>query len=398
MSKPTLLIAASTYPRWSGDTEPGFVHELARRLVVSFDVVVSCPHAPGAARSELMDGVLVQRYRYAPTRFESLAGDGGITANLKGAPWKWMLLPPFLMAQMFAFIKLCWRHRPAVVHAHWLIPQGLIGALAAYFAPAAPLLVTSHGGDLYALRARPLVALKRWVVSRSKAVTVVSTPMLVELKRIGADTRKVTVLPMGINLGTRFVPDATVARSDGEVLFVGRLVEKKGLKHLLAAFPEILRRCPHAHLTVVGSGPGAKPAQQQVQALGLGERVRFLGAVPQMQLPALYQRAAVFVAPFVRSTSGDQEGLGLVVGEALGCGCPVVVGNVESMRDFGLEPVDAERADALSTAVAAVLTADPAIKLHQQREQREKCLSWLDWDQIAMRYRDRLLACMERAQ
>ena len=42
--RPILLTLASTYPRWRGDTEPGFVHELARRLVDQFDVTVLCPH------------------------------------------------------------------------------------------------------------------------------------------------------------------------------------------------------------------------------------------------------------------------------------------------------------------------------------------------------------------
>src|SRR5690606_9209651 len=64
-SRPVLLVLASTYPRWPGDPEPGFVHELSRRLTDRFRVIALCPHAPGARTAERMDGVEVVRYRYA---------------------------------------------------------------------------------------------------------------------------------------------------------------------------------------------------------------------------------------------------------------------------------------------------------------------------------------------
>jgi tRNA A37 threonylcarbamoyladenosine synthetase subunit TsaC/SUA5/YrdC len=61
IGKPRLLVVTSTYPRWSGDTEPTFVHQLASRLTNRFDVVVSTSRAPGTKPSEIMDGVQVYR-------------------------------------------------------------------------------------------------------------------------------------------------------------------------------------------------------------------------------------------------------------------------------------------------------------------------------------------------
>jgi hypothetical protein len=124
--KPRLLVLASTYPRWPGDPEPAFVHELARRLVDAFEVTVLCPHAAGAATRETFDGVQVLRYRYAPAALESLVNDGGIVANLKRHRWKWLLLPTFVGALAWRAWRLVRRERPAVVHAHWLIPQGVV--------------------------------------------------------------------------------------------------------------------------------------------------------------------------------------------------------------------------------------------------------------------------------
>src|ERR1700735_2418201 len=98
-ARSTLLVLASTYPRWRGDPEPGFVHELAKRLTDQFHVIAIVPAAPGAAAREILDDVEVIRYRYAPHRFETLVNDGGIVTNLRRHRWKVLLVPPFVLAQ-----------------------------------------------------------------------------------------------------------------------------------------------------------------------------------------------------------------------------------------------------------------------------------------------------------
>lgn len=333
--RPRLLILTSTYPRWSGDHEPGFVHELAKRLTPRFEVRVLCPHARGAAVQETLEGVEVVRYRYAPDRLETLVNNGGIVTNLKRQRWKGLLVPFFLLGLLWRTWREIRCRHPDVIHAHWLLPQGLIVALLGMVdRRTPPFLVTSHGADLFALRARPLTALKRFVAGRAAALTVVSQAMQDELARIGVPLHKVSVQPMGVDLTERFTPAPDVPRSPDEILFVGRLVEKKGLRYLLTALPEIISKHPSAFLTVVGFGPEEGERRAQVDALGIAHKVNFLGALTQAELPALYRRAAVFVAPFVRATSGDQEGLGLVLVEALGCGCPAVVSDLPASRDI----------------------------------------------------------------
>ena len=151
-NKPRLLVLASTYPRWLDDHEPGFVHELAKRQVERFEVTVLTSSAPGAALHERIDGVEVIRYRYAPRTMETLVYGGGISTNLRRAPWKWALVPSFVAAQGAAAHRLHAQKRFDVVHAHWLIPQGLVArSLRARGTGQVPYVVTSHGGDLYRL-------------------------------------------------------------------------------------------------------------------------------------------------------------------------------------------------------------------------------------------------------
>jgi len=76
--KPRVLVLATTYPRWQHDTIPGFVHELSKRLTPAFDVHVLAPHCAGAATHEVMEGVHVKRFRYAPPGWEKLCYGSGM--------------------------------------------------------------------------------------------------------------------------------------------------------------------------------------------------------------------------------------------------------------------------------------------------------------------------------
>ena len=400
-TKPVLLVLTSTYPRWKGDHEPGFVHELSKRLTDDFKVIVLGPSAPGAVPREALDGVDVFRYRYAPRRMETLVNDGGIVTNLRRHRWKLLLLPGFITALAWRAWRLLRTERVDVVHAHWLIPQGLIAMLLGKLSRRpVPYLVTSHGADLFALKGRALTAMKRAVIRNAAAVTVVSQAMRDELVRLDADISKLQVQPMGVDLATHFVPDPATPRSSDEILFVGRLVEKKGLRHLIDAMPEILERHPSAYLSVVGFGPEEVERKAQVQQLGLQSKVHFAGAISQSDLPIRYRSAAVFVAPFVEAASGDQEGLGLVAVEAIGCVCPIVMSDLPATRDVlpesaGFTRVAPGDSNAIANAVVDMLT-DPAIHLRGIEQCREQALQRFDWSSVSAAYANILRACVAR--
>ena len=389
-----LLVLASTYPRWAGDPEPGFVHELCRRLAAAFDVVVVCPHAPGAARRERLDGVDVVRYRYAPLALQTLVHGGGMATHLRRARWKWLLVPGFLLGQWWAAARVARQRRPALVHAHWLLPQGLV-AWALHATGLVPgFALTSHGADLYGFRGALALALKRRVVRNCSALSVVSPAMLAVLDAGGLRPPRLEVIPMGADLRGRFTPDPAVQREPGSLLFIGRLVEKKGLRHLLDALPAVRREHPYARLRVVGFGPLEPEARAHVHALGLDGCVEFRGALAQADLPALLRSAALFVAPSVRAASGDQDGLPVVLMEALGCACPVLASRIPGVDElFGddaaatlLPPGDSQ---ALARAICDVL-AHPRQAEQRALRLRERALQRVDWQPVAEAYTEML--------
>jgi len=346
-----------------------------------------------------MDGVQVVRYRYAPAPLETLVNDGGIVTNLRHAKWKLLLVPSFVLMQVWAAWRLMRRYEGHVIHAHWLLPQGLTAALLQWISGRRiPFISTSHGADLFALRGRVLDGLKRFVIDASRVTTVVSGTMRDELARMQVDLGKVEVRPMGVDMLDRFTATAAERNAD-TVLFVGRLVEKKGLRILIEAMPSILEQYPRARLTIVGFGPEESALKEQVRALELDSAVEFVGAVPQSGLPELYRRAAVFVAPFVVASDGDREGLGLVTIEAIACGCPVVVGDVSAVREILDEPESAwlrvPPGDpvALAVAVKRVL-ANPARAAEQMRRIRERVMARFEWHRVASGYADLLSASL----
>ncbi len=117
-----------------------------------------------------------------------------------------------------------------------------------------------------------------------------------------------------------------VAREPGRVLFVGRLVEKKGLAILLAA----LRTLPPGwSLEVAGDGPLRSALEEQARGLP----VIFLGQTPRAQLAQAYARCAVLAVPSVPAASGDQDGLPVALLEVMGAACAVVASRIAAIDE-----------------------------------------------------------------
>ncbi|MDM8562472.1 glycosyltransferase family 4 protein, partial [Candidatus Marithioploca araucensis] len=336
----------------------------------------------------------VTRFRYFFQKYQTLAYKGGILANLKQNRWRYLLLPWFIIAEFFALVRLLRRETFDIIHAHWLIPQTLIVVLARQFVKNPPLLLcTSHGSDLFALRGKLFRQLKRFIIARITAMTVVSEAMRNIALSLGANDDRLKVIPMGVNLKKQFVPPLS-RREKKTLLFVGRLVKQKGISYLLAALPLIFKKHPQTTLTIIGSGADEEKFKQQVIKLELSQSVKFLGAIENHQLPAFYQSAKIVIFP-----STGAEGFGLTVVEALGCECAVVATDLPAMQDILTDNetgliVPQKNALALANKVNDLLD-NPALLLHLGKQGRKYVLERYDWEMITKRY-DMLMENMLR--
>ena len=387
--KPSILVLTSTYPRWQNDVEPAFVHELSKRLACNYDVFVVAPHFEGAALQENMDGVNVQRFRYFYPGKKPLVYEGGMLMNIQRHPWLVFSLPFYLFAQFRLALRLARRQGVVVIHAHWVIPQGFLATFLKPFCRDARLVVTSHGGDVYGLNGFLLRRIKRLVYGACDAITVVSSSMARDLSQ-QLNGCNIQIAPMGVDMQERFLVDKPLG-GRRDIVFVGRLVEKKGVDVLLRAFALLLGDFPGLKLRIVGHGPYLDDLERLAGKLEIDGAVEFIGPVPNHSVPEWLNRHAVAVVPSVVAASGDQEGLGLVSIEAMACGCAVIASDLPAIRDVvdgnsnGLlfEPGNVE---ALEHCMRRLLS-DELLRVRIAGAGRESVLERFDWSVAAENYR-----------
>jgi glycosyltransferase involved in cell wall biosynthesis len=236
------------------------------------------------------------------------------------------------------------------IHAHFATAATEVAAHASALA-ALPFTVTAHAKDIFT--EENAAALSRRVGNASAVVTV-STHNREHLRRVLPST-PVHVIRNGVPLAA----PADVPAS-GPVLCVARLVEKKGIDVLLAAFARVRDARPSARLEVIGDGPLLEPLRALAARLGIDHAVAFRGAQPPREVEAAYRRCALVALPCRVSRDGDRDGMPTVLVEALGHGLPVVttdivgIGELVRHRATGLL-VPPEDADALATAIVELL-------------------------------------------
>ena len=398
MSNPKkILVLTSTYPATADSNDPRFVADLSERLSADFDILLLTQHRPGTPNTESRNGVSIIRYRYAPERLELLSENGGIANALQANPWLALLLPFFVLAQINAIRKLIAEEKPALIHAHWLIPQSFCAIIARALGKHRPLIVaTAHGGDVYGLRGQLAMFLKRWTLKHIDRLCVVSTAMRSFLSaQTGIDQKEIDVMPMGADLENMFVLNPHIDRIDNRLAFVGRLVEKKGLKYLIQCFAELALDRPGLTLQIAGDGPLRDSLERQTHELGISHQVQFLGSLSHSEVARLFQSSGCAVFPFVQAGSGDMEGLGLVVLEAMGCGCLVVAGDVPAVHDMivtnktGLLCDPTDRQSMLVTMKTAIDDSDVAHRIANAGH--EFAREHYGWSASTVRYRDLFL-------
>jgi glycosyltransferase involved in cell wall biosynthesis len=224
------------------------------------------------------------------------------------------------------------RENVRLVHAHF--GPDALEALPIARGLGVPMAVTLHGYDINIHRdwweAGYGGAHKRHYPGRLLALAhrsftyfiAVSNSVRAEAIRVGIPAEKVTTRYIGVDVA-KFKPGSIPLTERGQrILFIGRLVEKKGCKYLLQAVRLVKSRIPQADLTIVGDGPQRKELEALSEELKVG--ARFLGALPSDAVKRELDEARVLCLPSIRAGNGDAEGFGLVLLEAQACGVPVV--------------------------------------------------------------------------
>lgn len=269
-------------------------------------------------------------------------------------------------------------------HAFFAFPSGAIawGARDHF-----PYLVSLRGSDVpgfnprFAAQYVVLKPLFRHIWRQARAVVANSEGLRQLALRLTPEL-SLQVIPNGIDT-EEFSPAPAADLAPPRILCVSRLVERKGVQHLIEAFPLVLQAVPEARLTVVGEGNLLAGLRRRVGELGLGEKVDFVGHLLHAELPSYYRQAGLFVLP------SFYEGMSNTVLEAMASGLPIVAsgegGREELLRENAVMVPFADPSALAATMID--LLQDPARRARMGVLSRAIAEEF-SWSAVAQRYVD----------
>lgn len=216
-----------------------------------------------------------------------------------------------------------------LIDAHYFYPDGVSAAMIGR-ALNKPVVITARGSDINLIARYPGPRAMILEAARTcAAVITVSSALKDALVRLGAASDKITVLRNGVDLNAFYQEDRAAARasvgvSGFAIASVGSLIPTKGHHLVIRA----LRDIPDAELRVAGIGTAEGELKRLAREIGVSDRVRFLGVVPQARLRTLYSAADCLVL------ASQREGWPNVLLEAMACGAPVVASDVGGVPEI----------------------------------------------------------------
>lgn len=389
-------MVASSYPRFHGDSVGSFMEPIAEGVAArGHEVHLVAPWHPKWNRPKVDRGVHFHLFRYAPVADLNTFGYAeGLRADVRLRASAIAVAPLAMLFGWFKALRVAQKKRATIMHAHWVVPGGVIGAAAA---GSLPLVISLHGSDVFVAERHLAARLAaRAAFGRARWVTACSDDLRLRAARIGADPHRSSVIPYGVD-STLFKPDAAERRRGREMLgigdnvplifAVGRLVKKKGFEYLIDAAAILKLQHPNLRVAIAGDGDLDAALRAHARAAGVEQQVQFLGVVPHHVVPTLLAAADVAAAPSVRDEAGNVDGLPNTVMEIMASGTPLVatlaggIGAIATDRRTA-RLVRERDAQALAAAIADLLR-EPSAASAIAAEARDLVRRQHSWNRVA---------------
>jgi glycosyltransferase involved in cell wall biosynthesis len=318
----------------------------------------------------------------------------------------YLLSPGLFAAGIARVIRDSRRRRPDVLHAHWLLPNGFIAAVASRQL-GIPLAISVPGSDAQVAGQNPLFrVMARFALRQAGLLTANSAELCEAVLQLGAQDgpaadlrRKFDLIIYGTDPNA-LKPDATgVAELRARLqitpssphpltlLCVGRMVPKKGFDVLIRALAEPALRQRDVVAVMVGDGDEKLAWQALAQGLGVASCLRWVGSIPKTEIGAYYNLADILINP---SVSRPADGLNVCVLDAMSCGKPVigstVAGNSLAIVEGETGLIVPEQEPAALAQAIAHLADEPSLRAHMGVAARRRIESELGWPHLAERY------------
>ena len=329
-----ILLLTHSFVRWEGDFAGAFLLDLAKGLAnKGVKVFVLTPHEKRLPSFELMaNSVTVFRFHYATIKYERLAYRGDMHKLVAKSLVNKFIFMLYLGSFFIKTLIIIGKEKVDIIHAHWWVPSGVIAFIVSKLT-GRPYIITSHGTDVHILtKAKSFNLLARLVFNNANSITAVSTSIKSILTdKLGIASNKISVFPMPCDL-TTFYPTTVQKAKEKIVLSIGRLIELKGYAYLLDAVHILKKKDVDIKLIIIGEGNEGQRLKEKSRLKKLD--VEFLGFKSKCDLNYYYNLCDVFVLPSITDSNGLQEGLGLVLLEAMSCKKPVIGTNSGGIPDI----------------------------------------------------------------
>lgn len=328
------------YPHVGGVEK--FVKNLSKDLIsLGHQVTVLTTWLPGTKSDEQLNGIQIKRYR----------------------PWCTVFRNPITLGMLYPRVDV---QNYDLIHAHVYYSFAAIAAGWIKRAYKKPLVITCHGnlisGNKLVDYIEPIYtnSVGKLLLSQADCITVMSESEKNRLIEMGIDNNKLFYLPNVIDLeqwdrykeicGLPF--EQKFLEENKIILFVGSIIERKGVDYLIKALPLIYKRIPNAFCVFVGDGYFMNQAKHLINELNIGKRVFFAGQLESQRLAEYYRIADVYVLPSLA------EGLPTTMLEAATFSKPLVSTDIDGVRDHFSDVailVEPRNVQALANAIINVL-------------------------------------------
>ena len=239
-----ILILTSSFPYYEGDHHSNFIfHHALGQVNQGNEVHVLSPHIPGTPFFEIMTCINVHRFPYFyPFHFQRLTSDTGMYSALRHSLLAILQLPLFLISELYCTWQIIFQYKIDIIHSHWFVPSGFAGAAIAFIGRK-PHVVTSHVLDANLFgKYRFFIPILSVIVASADMITTNSRYTKQQIEALVPLPCPCRVIPMGVDL-PHYPPSLKGSRGH-TILFVGRLVEWKGIDTLIRSMTFVKKKNP----------------------------------------------------------------------------------------------------------------------------------------------------------
>lgn len=388
-------ILTTSYPAYNGHLQSPFIHNLAKTLASKgYDVKVVCPYyGKFSKKNEIMDNVEIKRFQYFPLRLQKVTAGGGIPSSMKASYMAKLNIPFFIVSFIYKGLKEL--KDCDIIHSQWVL-SGIPGIFLKKFF-GKKMIITTRGAEInIAIDNLVLRKILQIIFKNTDFITPNNESHVEIIKQLGISETKIKAIPNGIDLES-FKPrnkreirgKLNLPQDKKIVLFVGWLIERKGVGYLLEAASRIKNR--DVLFLIIGNGILEDSLRMQAKSLGL-ENIKFLGAKDSKDIPYWMSAADIFVLPSL------SEGRPNVVAEAASSGLPVIATNVNGTPElidermgFLIPPKD-------SNAIyekLKILLEDEKLRKRLEKNSRKLIISKIySWEKCAENYLEIYKKCV----